>query len=92
MINPVAIAVLSLLENVTDKQYFPAWATFSSVVFTSYYRWPGRRVSLPSVRWRPIYILFFLARPHSCGWIFIPDTSQPHLIRTLPFCRRGGGA
>ena len=56
--------MLSLLENVTDKQYFQAWAIFSIIVFITYYRWPGRRVSLPSVRWHPIYGLsfsFFLA-------------------------------
>jgi len=69
--------MLSFLENVTDMQYLQAWAIFSSVVFITYYRWPGRRVSLPSVECRPIYALsawfFFSARPHSCCRIFIPD-------------------
>ena len=55
-ISAAAIAMLSFLENVTDKQYFQAWAIFSSVVFISYYRWPGRRVSLPSVWWCSIYL------------------------------------
>ena len=61
------VAMLSLFENVTDKQYFQAWAIFSSVVFISYYRWPGRRVSPLSVR--PIYGLSFLFSPSSTTFL-----------------------
>ena len=46
MISPTAIAMLSLLENFTDKQYFQVWAIFSTNIFFGYYSWLGRRMSL----------------------------------------------
>ena len=49
-ISSAATAMLSSLENLTNQHHFQAWAIFSIVVFISYYRWPGRRVSLPSMR------------------------------------------
>ena len=65
----ISPAMLSLLENVTDKQYFQAWAIFSSIVFISYYRWPGRRVSLPSARCRPIYRFSSFSFPSSTTFL-----------------------